>query len=230
MMSKLFKTLQSSHSHVGCVSTLVLSIWHHFFGLLECRPWKMISSFFKFVCIFFPVKSKLCWSASRSAGVFKESNGRKEGPSRVGVSTLYNMLFSLNKDMVIKQFSYIVICLPILLYYLYLKGILDWEHFNQIDVLRSTPARVGIQFSVACRWTVGPTTKSMSLTLLEVRAVWVHWGWSSLVSPLPPLTDAIIWTGTRSFKKHCQVSAQSYIYSSINFYEDLNFSCGTSVA
>lgn len=143
MMSKLFKTLQSSHSHVGCVSTLVLSIWHHFFGLLECRPWKMISSFLKFICICFPVKSKLCWSASRSAGVFKESNGRKEGPSRVGVSTLYNMLFSLNKDMVIKQFSYIVICLPVLLYYLYLKGILDLEHFNQIDVLRSTPLELG---------------------------------------------------------------------------------------
>ena len=45
--------------------------------------------------------------------------------------------------MVIKQFSYIVICLPILLYYLYLKGILDLEHFNQIDVLRSTPLELG---------------------------------------------------------------------------------------
>ena len=143
MMSKLFKTFPSSHSHVGCGSTLVLSIWHDFYGLLECRPWKMISFFLKFICICFPVKSKLCWSASRSAGVFKESNGRKEGPSRVGVSTLYNMLFSLNKDMVIKQFSYIVICLPILLYYLYLKGILDLEHFNQIDVLRSTPLELG---------------------------------------------------------------------------------------
>lgn len=45
--------------------------------------------------------------------------------------------------MVIKQFSYIVIRLPILLYYLYLKGILDLEHFNQIDVLRSTPLELG---------------------------------------------------------------------------------------
>ena len=52
------------------------------------------------------------------------------------------MLFSLNKDVVIKQFSYIFRCLPIQLY-LYLKGILDLEHFNQIDVSRSTPLELG---------------------------------------------------------------------------------------
>ena len=52
------------------------------------------------------------------------------------------MLFSLNKDVVIKQFSYIFSCLPIQLY-LYLKGILDLEHFNQIDVSRSTPLELG---------------------------------------------------------------------------------------
>ena len=80
------------------------------------------------------------------------------------------MLFSLNKDIVIKKFSYFVICLPILLYYLYLKGMLDLEHFSQIDVLWPTPQSWDPIISDALWWTVGPTTKSMSLTLLEVRA------------------------------------------------------------
>ena len=45
---------------------------------------------------------------------------------------------------------------------------LDLEHFSQIDVLWPTPQSWGP--SDALWWTVGPTTKSMSLTLLEVRA------------------------------------------------------------
>ena len=69
--------------------------------------------------------------------------GGRKAPQGLVSLHYYNMLFSLNKDMVIKQFSYIIICLPILLYYLYLKGILDLEHFNQIDMLRSTPLELG---------------------------------------------------------------------------------------
>ena len=65
--------------------------------------------------------------------------GRKAPQGLVLPHYIIIMLFSLNKDIVIKKFSYFVICLPILLYYLYLKGILDFEHFNQLDVLWLTP-------------------------------------------------------------------------------------------
>lgn len=104
--------------------------------------------------------------------VFSRSRmgGRKAPQGLVSLHYNYNMLFSLYKDIIIKPFSYIFICLPILLYYLYLKGILDLEHFNQIDVLWPTP-HSWVPVSDALWWTVGPTTKSMSLTLLEVRVV-----------------------------------------------------------
>lgn len=62
------------------------------------------------------------------------------------------------------MFAYIVILsLPYL-------GILDLEHFSQIDVLWPTPQSWD-PISDVLWWTVGPTTKSMSLTLLEVRVV-----------------------------------------------------------
>ena len=81
------------------INPLTCRVWFHFsFEHLTSFLWTIkvstmendkFSPFFN-LCICFPVKSKLCWSASGSAGIFKESNGRKEGPSRVGVATLHN--------------------------------------------------------------------------------------------------------------------------------------------
>ena len=40
---KLFKTLQWNHSPAAPGSTWVLNIlWRHFYGIWECRPWKIV--------------------------------------------------------------------------------------------------------------------------------------------------------------------------------------------